>query len=745
MKTRAYGHGSDWLLSAAMLVALGIALWSFGTFLTDRAWWLVGMLVATIVMLAAALVRQFASRQRWATLAAAVAALLALTAFFAPQSAFLGIIPTPGTLEAFRTLEARGMESIGSQTVPADAEVGIVFLLSVGLALIALVMDSSAHLLRAPALAGIPLLVLLIIPASVRPWLGDPWIFALVAVAYLGMLLVRSTPTGRRAALGISATALVGSLVLPLVLPPVASQESQGSGPSLSLTAGVNPILSLGSDLRRGQEVTALTYTTSSPQGQYLRLTALDDFSGKDWKPSNTVVVTGNTVDVIAAPAGLGDDVSRATVTTQVEVQSILSRWLPVPYAPSSVTGLEGQWGWEPDALAIRTKESNARGQKYTVQSIQATPSVEQLLAANQEFGADFDRYLQLPEDLPDVVRSTALEVVGEAATDYESAIALQNYFRGGEFTYSEKTPVAQDYDGTGAAAIGEFLRAKAGYCVHFSSAMAAMARSLDIPARVAVGFTPGEVTSTPASDEVRYSVTTYDFHAWPELFFTGIGWVRFEPTPGRGTLPSFAPLAADDPSTPDVDESVPQPEPTSSAAAPTPTSSPTAAAPVDPDTPDAVDGGAPIAAADRTPWAAIVVVVLLAILLTPAIARSIRRQGRIRSVRHGFAAAAWDELFDTTDDLGDALGDGLTPRQVDEELAGRLGEDAREALARLRGALETESFAERPGSPSAADLRIVLKSLRREAGLRRALRATFLPRSLVRSWVPQAPAYDLQ
>src|SRR5690606_27230805 len=81
-----------------------------------------------------------------------------------------------------------------------------------------------------------------------------------------------------------------------------------------------------------------------------------------------------------------------------------------------------------------------------------------------------------------------------------------------------------------------------------------------------------------------EYNVDTFDLHAWPELYFSGIGWIRFEPTPGRGYPPAFAQLVEDDPATPDIDESVPEAEQTQA-----PTTETTAA----PTLPDEVDPGA--------------------------------------------------------------------------------------------------------------------------------------------------------
>jgi hypothetical protein len=81
-------------------------------------------------------------------------------------------------------------------------------------------------------------------------------------------------------------------------------------------------------------------------------------------------------------------------------------------------------------------------------------------------------------------------------------------------------------------AAIDAFLQSKSGYCEQFAGTYAAMARSLGIPARVAVGFTPGEQDPTQPG---VYHVRGEHAHAWPEVYIDGQGWVLFEPTPTRG------------------------------------------------------------------------------------------------------------------------------------------------------------------------------------------------------------------
>jgi hypothetical protein len=83
---------------------------------------------------------------------------------------------------------------------------------------------------------------------------------------------------------------------------------------------------------------------------------------------------------------------------------------------------------------------------------------------------------------------------------------------------------------GHGNSAIEAFLRDRIGYCEQFAGTYAAMLRTLGIPSRVAVGFTSG----VPVG-EGEFSVLGRNAHAWPEVWFDDIGWIAFEPTPGRG------------------------------------------------------------------------------------------------------------------------------------------------------------------------------------------------------------------
>ena len=158
---------------------------------------------------------------------------------------------------------------------------------------------------------------------------------------------------------------------------------------------------------------------------------------------------------------------------------------------------------------------------------------------------------MSLPADVPASIVDTARDVTASAPTDYDKALALQEFLRNGDFRYSETAPVADDYDGNGLDVVATFLERKAGYCVHFASAMAVMARTIDIPSRIAVGYAPGRVTGIKDGETV-YANTSDDLHAWTELFFEGAGWVRFDPTTSIGTATAF-----EEPASATPDESV--------------------------------------------------------------------------------------------------------------------------------------------------------------------------------------------
>lgn len=723
--------GTEWLASALLLVAIIAGTSSLSALLVGTEWHVVAGALAALMLASAAVVRSIARVRAWATLAAIVAAVFALTAYFASGSALFGFIPTAATVDTVTALQRAGLSSIAAQFIPAVADEGILLIVCMGVVAITLAADALVFVARAPAVAALPLFVLVIVPTFVIPDHVDLVSFAVVTISWLAVLLVSARRVPSVATAGMVAIAVTVAIGAPLLLPAVTPGGIAAGGVG-GFAASVNPIVTLGNDLRRPDAQLALSYTTTAPGGTYLRLAVLDDLSGQSWLPTPSNGNSGTDLENIGPVPGVAPGIPVTTRTTDVRVASVSSQWLPVPYAPTKVTGLTGAWTWDRVSLAVSSSRSGLSNQNYQVTSADVSPSVQQLESAGTQTDPQLQRDLVVPPNLPAVVAETARTVAGAATTNYDKAIALQAYFTGGLFTYSEKAPVDQGYDGSGASVLEAFLKAKSGYCVHFASAMTAMARTLGIPARVAVGFTPGQAVAGSSAGSQQYTVTTHDLHAWPELYFTGIGWVRFEPTPGRGFAPAFAPLVADNPATPNVNESIPVPS-SSRSAVPVPGATPSLPVDAAPATGSAVGASGGAAASGLVLQGALVVVVLF-LLSSPALVRMSRRASRLRAVAAGSAARAWEEIVDTATDLRLGAGESFTPRQTAEALSIGLDSAGRAALDRVLTSVERESFASVAGDPAVADVVQVSHSLRESAGIARRILALAFPLSLVES-----------
>ena len=151
-----------------------------------------------------------------------------------------------------------------------------------------------------------------------------------------------------------------------------------------------------------------------------------------------------------------------------------------------------------------------------------------------REAGTDYpewvsERYLQLPALLPDRVRTLAEEITANADNPYDKATALEQYLRQ-NITYDlnpPKRPEGQDY--------ADFLLfdSRRDYCSGYATAMAVMARSVGIPARLAVGYGEGEYDA----ERDVFRVREKNAHSWVELYFPGYGWIEFEPTASEAPI----------------------------------------------------------------------------------------------------------------------------------------------------------------------------------------------------------------
>ena len=185
--------------------------------------------------------------------------------------------------------------------------------------------------------------------------------------------------------------------------------------------------------------------------------------------------------------------------------------------------------GSDPKAEAVLAKAVDALGgQKYLqVRTLYATGKFSIIRDGILNRGSIIVRNL-LTFDEVERLRAIVSDIVAEGTPAYRSALALQDYFRK-NFTYSlDVSPIES------SQATLEFLERRSGYCEHFASTFALFARILGLPSRVAIGFTPGDSAANDSGVAV-YTVRPMHAHAWPEVWFDGLGWVLFEPTPGRG------------------------------------------------------------------------------------------------------------------------------------------------------------------------------------------------------------------
>ncbi|MCW2750461.1 MAG: hypothetical protein JWR83_1571 [Aeromicrobium sp.] len=711
-----------WLDHGILAVAFAVLLRGFDHVIEGGDWWITTVLVALLAGLTCGVLRGLGVR--WVAPIAFVVELLALAWIFVP-STLLVIFPTPSTLQEFGSLLRAAHATIVIEQAPVAASKPVVFLLAGAFGLLVIVADELLERGRSAVTIGALLLAVFITPAMIAGRTPSVWGFIVVAALWLFILRSRTRQhtTGSwqtRAPVLLVATAALGvTLVLPPVMPDITAVAAEWGRPPPSVFGqGINPILQLGQNLRRNSATVALTYTTTSATPPYLKVATLRDFTGKTWKPSGTSIN-----DRFEGQVGLHQDIKAHEDTTKITIKNLRGVLLPVPYPAEDVSGLQGTWLFQRMGQTIKAEHGDTRGQTYAVKSLTIEPTAKQMRQLVTVVGPSLRPFVALPKHMPAIIGDTARQVTSNATTDYDKALALQNYLRGGAFTYSTTAPVAHGYDGNGVDVIAAFLKQKQGYCVHFSSTMAVMARTLGIPSRVAVGYAPGKVLGSTGSKTV-YQNTSDDLHAWTELYFEGAGWVGFEPTPGVGTPTAFAEApGAKTPSDTTNGNNFNQPGVTGQSS--------------QPDSKNAGATSATPATASRT--AGVTTVSLLMLLFIPWLIRVTRRRWRMRP---GVPSPdrLWRELEDTAQDYGIPASLADTPRGFASRLRARPGVDT-DALDRLLQRVERTRYS-RDGSPDdngVDDLRSVIASVKTGASRVDRVRAATLPRSLAgrRNFVP--------
>ena len=160
----------------------------------------------------------------------------------------------------------------------------------------------------------------------------------------------------------------------------------------------------------------------------------------------------------------------------------------------------------------------------YRVRAALFNPSVEEMRAAGEAYpGWVTERYLQLPQNLSPRIISLAQEIAGDQPTAYDKAAAITQWLRA-NLEYQAVIPAPPPNTNALEWVLFDYKR---GFCMYYATSEIVMLRSLGVPARLAVGFAEGELNE----ETNTYTVRRQQYHAWPEVYFPGIGWVEFEPT----------------------------------------------------------------------------------------------------------------------------------------------------------------------------------------------------------------------
>jgi transglutaminase-like putative cysteine protease len=454
------------------------------------------------------------------------------------------LVPTSATLaEAGRRL-ADAWDVFSSVRAPAPVHPGLVLAAAVATYVIAWVADTAAFRASAPVEAAVPATSLFLFGAALgAPPLRAPStaVFICAFLAYwLATRAWRSTTSpewassqhaGVGALLGsgsrLAGVAVVGALLFGPLVPGAGSDalvpwraSDRDSGTRLT----VSPLVDIRARIvdQAEQEV----FTVRSRERNYWRLTALDEFDGRIWRSEGrfrSVTEELATPGEVRSVAGGGN----ALVDQEVKILGLDAVWLPAAFRPVAFATRDTSVGVdEESATLIIGRDETSEGLRYRVQSVVRHPTQDELRRLSTEPRRIPRDYTRLPASFSPAARQLAESITAGAPTPYDMARALQDHFRTGAFRYDTAVDPGHAEDD-----LERFLfETRAGYCEQFAGAYAALARSVGLSARVAVGFTPGEL-----QNDGTYHVRGSHGHAWPEVFLNGAGWVPFEPTQGRG------------------------------------------------------------------------------------------------------------------------------------------------------------------------------------------------------------------
>jgi len=312
-------------------------------------------------------------------------------------------------------------------------------------------------------------------------------------------------------------------------------------GPSLMTGFTENVELGQIGEIKKNTTV-VMRVETGKPIGYDLlrwRGIALTSFDGKRWSSSSSSLqrLQPNGDGWIATPgAAQNASAPGETISYTVLLEPIATDAIFVPGRALSLQGnFTGEGANSPIAIrrsyllmdateTLKNPFRNFAAVRYTGFSRLPASGTPTLRAASKIYPQEItETYLQLPE-LDPRIPQLAREITKNSQTPFDMAVRIENYLRS-RYTYTLNLTGKPGDD-----ALAHFLfETRAGHCEYFASAMAIMLRTLGIPSREVNGFLPGEYNDLGGDYIVRAS----DAHSWVEVYFPGVGWQVFDPTPG--------------------------------------------------------------------------------------------------------------------------------------------------------------------------------------------------------------------
>jgi hypothetical protein len=783
----------------AGIAAIGLAFWQLSSILRDSVVgtpWQVVIIASTLLGAGITWTVIAYRAPGWVVAVVNIGAFVLLAGLIVAPDTLYVVLPTPDTWNVVFDDLRRAFDIIRSDVEPVRPVAGLILLISLlfwtlGFLLTAgLLNDRPFVALLTPLIVSVQFAIIDRKPKSIAQ-LG---LFILV-VAFV-LIAIRaderdrgtgrlqrvnaSAPPSRRPtpAIGVlvSATVVAGLFAVGLIGTVVPSdgfvtwRSASGYADGYSGNASYNPFVDIKAGLINKTDNPLFTSHVlgADPAAVRYRTVTLDVYSDGKWGTSRIHSFPLDEEPWIDPEQSYRGETTQ--IDTEITIQNLHQPWLPAPATPSSALGrdlgdsrtmrvrrLDGSLFFRDPTYkgmqyAVRadvpTLSPRILGQLARTESGELSPLFKAAEAAGESIPGvvdaneileinDAEFWVEVPDEIGQGVRSLALSRTTNMETNFEKALALEHYFRlSGEFEYDTQVPSTNiTGDVSDWLTDDENPYARHGYCEQFATAMALMGRTIGIPSRVVLGFTPGESVG-----ENLVQVRDKNAHAWVEMWIPSYGWMSFDPTPRSGFA---APTANENLenillfSPADYADQIPEPAPTPSTGSGGPSGGPL----LPREEPAGGFVGLGGVATATSPWfdlpmwlvwaIGIIVVVGLVALMIPA-SKWWRRRRKLKRLRQGDIAAAWEDITDRLADLRDPVRPSATPLETAESFD--------EAFVPIANTYGESLYGERETTTSVIDTAseahaLAIEHMSTRYSTSERLRAAFRPTRLIDRW----------